>query len=67
PTPEAARELLEAVRRTTGLKGRPLFLPLRLALTGRDHGPDLATLLALLGRDECLGRLAAARRSLAAG
>ena len=36
----------------TGRKGRALFMPLRLALTGRDTGPELAGLLPLLGREE---------------
>jgi glutamyl-tRNA synthetase len=44
----------------TGRKGRALFLPLRLALTGRDHGPDMAALLPLIGRERALERLASA-------
>ncbi|MCF4126535.1 glutamate--tRNA ligase [Methylobacterium sp. SyP6R] len=47
----------EAVRTATGLKGKALFLPLRLALTGLDHGPDLAGLLPLIGRERALARL----------
>ncbi len=34
----------------TGRRGRALFLPLRLALTGEEHGPDLRALLPLIGR-----------------
>ena len=37
-----------AVRAATGRKGRGLFMPLRRALTGRDHGPDMARLMPLL-------------------
>jgi glutamyl-tRNA synthetase len=48
----------EAVRAQTGLKGRALFLPLRLALTGLDHGPELAALLPLIGPDRARARLA---------
>ena len=48
----------EAVKAETGLKGKALFLPLRLALTGLDHGPDLAGLLPLIGRARSLRRLA---------
>jgi len=44
----------------TGRKGRALFLPLRQALTGRDHGPDMAALLPLIGRERALERLASA-------
>lgn len=43
----------------TGRKGKPLFLPLRRALTGLEHGPDMAALLPLIGRDRALERLAA--------
>jgi glutamyl-tRNA synthetase len=41
----------------TGRKGKNLFLPLRLALTGRKDGPELKSLLPLIGRKECLARL----------
>ena len=47
----------EAVKSATGRKGKPLFMPLRLALTGLDHGPELAQLLPLIGRDRALERL----------
>jgi glutamyl-tRNA synthetase len=41
----------------TGRKGKALFQPLRQALTGRDHGPEMAALLPLIGRDAALARL----------
>lgn len=47
-----------AVKRATGRKGKELFLPLRLALTGRDHGPELKNLLPLIGRGRAMRRLA---------
>lgn len=37
-----------AMKAATGRKGRALFLPLRRALTGRDHGPDMAAFMPLL-------------------
>lgn len=46
-----------AVKRVTGRKGRELFHPLRLALTGREQGPELAALLPLIGRVRALDRL----------
>lgn len=46
-----------AVKACTGAKGRGLFMPLRLALTGLEHGPDLAGLLPLIGRERALARL----------
>lgn len=52
--------LTDALKELTGRKGRALFLPLRLALTGRDHGPDMAELLPLIGEPEARRRLAGA-------
>ncbi|MGN6376561.1 MAG: glutamate--tRNA ligase [Sphingomonas sp.] len=52
--------LTSRLKAETGRKGRTLFLPLRQALTGRDHGPDMAALLPLIGRDRALERLARA-------
>jgi glutamyl-tRNA synthetase len=46
-----------AVAAATGTKGRALFHPLRLALTGREHGPELKKLLPLIGRARALARL----------
>jgi glutamyl-tRNA synthetase len=47
----------EAVKAATGRKGKPLFMPLRLAITGLGHGPELAQLLPLIGRGSVLERL----------
>jgi glutamyl-tRNA synthetase len=49
--------LTGALKATTGRKGKTLFLPLRRALTGLDHGPDMAALLPLIGRERALARL----------
>jgi glutamyl-tRNA synthetase len=46
-----------ALKGATGRKGKALFLPLRMALTGRHDGPELKSLLVLLGRKACLDRL----------
>ncbi|UIJ73493.1 glutamate--tRNA ligase [Aurantimonas sp. HBX-1] len=46
-----------AVKEATGRKGKALFMPLRLAITGVDHGPELAALLPLIGRERLLARL----------
>ncbi len=51
--------LTERLKGETGRKRRALFLPLRRALTGLDHGPDMATLLPLIGRERALERLTA--------
>ena len=47
----------KAVAAETGAKGRGLFHPLRLALTGRGDGPELKKLLPLIGRAKALARL----------
>ncbi len=53
-------EWTTALKTTTGRKGRALFHPLRLALTGRETGPEMAALLPLIGRERATARLAAA-------
>lgn len=52
------RTLTGGLKDQTGRKGKQLFLPLRRALTGLDHGPDMSQLLPLIGREEALERLA---------
>jgi glutamyl-tRNA synthetase len=52
--------LTAALKEQTGRKGKPLFLPLRQALTGQDHGPEMAALLPLIGQAAALERLRAA-------
>jgi glutamyl-tRNA synthetase len=47
----------KAVGAATGAKGRALYHPLRLALTGRENGPELKTLLPLIGRARAEARL----------
>lgn len=51
------KALTGALKDATGRKGKALFLPLRQALTGMDHGPDMAALLPLIGREAALARL----------
>ncbi|MBS4045442.1 MAG: glutamate--tRNA ligase [Alphaproteobacteria bacterium] len=51
------KALTQAVAAKTGAKGKALFHPLRLALTGRDKGPEMAQLLPLIGRDRAVKRL----------
>ncbi|MCA0400506.1 MAG: glutamate--tRNA ligase [Proteobacteria bacterium] len=52
-----------ALQAATGRKGKALFMPLRLALTGRESGPELKAVLPLLGRSEVLARLSSVPRS----
>ena len=46
-----------AVKAETGVKGKALFQPLRLALTGKSHGPELKRLLPLIGEARARARL----------
>jgi len=48
---------IAALKTASGRKGRALFHPLRLALTGREDGPELKLLLPLIGRDRAEARL----------
>lgn len=50
--------LTAALKQETGRSGKTLFLPLRRALTGLDHGPDMKALLPLIGQDRARARLA---------
>ncbi|MBA3813797.1 MAG: glutamate--tRNA ligase [Alphaproteobacteria bacterium] len=52
---------MDAVKQDTGLKGKELFMPLRKALTGKEHGPELKDLILLMGRPKVLNRLQTAR------
>ena len=53
------RRWTDELKAATGRKGRQLFMPLRLALTGVSSGPELKQLLPLLGRSKTLARLSA--------
>ncbi len=46
-----------ALKEATGRKGKDLFMPLRLALTGRPHGPEMKQFLPLMSRDAVVARL----------
>jgi len=49
--------MIKAVQAETGARGKTLFMPIRVALTGQTHGPDLAGCIQVLGRDKTLRRL----------
>lgn len=53
-------EWTNALKAATGAKGKALFHPLRLALTGREAGPEMKALLPLIGRERTLARLGGA-------
>ncbi|GFN33395.1 glutamate--tRNA ligase [Paenibacillus xylaniclasticus] len=51
------KALIKAVQKETGCKGKQLFMPIRAALTGQTHGPDLNQTIALLGKQKVVDRL----------
>lgn len=56
-TPEQMAVLIKEVQKETGVKGKGLFMPIRVALTGQTHGRDLNQTIFLLGRDRVIDRL----------
>ena len=56
------RLLTTRLKDSTGKKGRDLFHPLRLAITGRDSGPEMAGLIERIGKEQVIRRLEAAAK-----
>ncbi|MFK2826820.1 glutamate--tRNA ligase [Bacillus sp. B190/17] len=51
------KQAMKAVQKETGHKGKKLFMPIRAAVTGQTHGPDLPKAIELLGREKVVERL----------
>ena len=49
--------ILDEIKKNSARKGKELFMPIRLALTGKEHGPELKHVINLLSRDEIITRL----------
>lgn len=60
-TEESWGAFAERVKAETGARGRALFHPLRLALTGREKGPEMAAIFPLIGAGRARARLNGAR------
>ncbi|MEM9014864.1 MAG: glutamate--tRNA ligase [Pseudomonadota bacterium] len=60
-TPDSWSAFTGAIKDATGAKGKKLFMPLRLALTGRGKGPEMDALFALIGRERAVARLSGKR------
>jgi len=56
-TEESAKELLKSIQKETGIKGKEFFMPVRFAITGENHGPELIKIIPLLSKDKILFRL----------
>ena len=52
------KELMSNTQKSSGKKGKELFMPIRAGLTGKLHGPELNCLVPLLGKEKTLKRLA---------
>jgi glutamyl-tRNA synthetase len=59
---EPWRSLTGELKTVSGKKGRELFHPLRLALTGKESGPEMAGIVARMGKDRAVQRLKAAAK-----
>ena len=51
------KALFKAVQKETKLGGKKVFMPVRVALTGNQHGPELAEMIPLLGKDRAAARI----------
>ena len=51
------RDWTDALKEKSGRKGKALFMPLRMAITGLEHGPEMAGMLRFIGREKTLARL----------
>jgi nondiscriminating glutamyl-tRNA synthetase len=56
--------VFKEIQLETGFKGKDLYMPIRTALTGEVHGPDMSLFLKVLGKDNVLARIAFARTLL---
>ncbi|MCA1032739.1 glutamate--tRNA ligase [Bacillus timonensis] len=54
---EAIKVAMKAVQKSTGQKGKNLFMPIRVATTGQTHGPDLPKAIHLLGKETIITRI----------
>jgi nondiscriminating glutamyl-tRNA synthetase len=54
---EDIREIGKTLQKATGAKGKALYMPVRIAVTGKLHGPELAKAIPILGPEECGARI----------
>lgn len=63
-TPETAKQMLKALTKELKLGGKKVYMPLRVALTGQTHGPELFYIIPILGKEKALARLASSQAKL---
>ena len=54
---EFAKGIMKSIQKSTGVKGKNLYMPTRIALTGNNHGPELVNIIYLLGKQNILNRI----------
>lgn len=54
---EYAKTFMKKIQKSTGIKGKNLFMPTRVAITGSEHGPEMVNILYLLGKDKIIKRV----------
>ena len=54
--PDSWDKWISNIKRHTNLRGKELFIPLRMAITGKDQGPELAKILPYINKDLLLSR-----------
>ena len=59
-TPGAVKTAIKSIMKETKLKGKFVFMPIRVAITGQMHGADLNYIVTLFGKDKTAARLEAA-------
>ena len=57
---EIFKQIMKKIQKSTGVKGKWLWMPVRVALTGQMHGPELPRVVELLGKEKCRRFLRAA-------
>ena len=56
-TPDDFKEIIKQVGKDTAVKGKELYFPVRAAVTGNIHGPDIATVVSIRGKDDVIDTL----------
>lgn len=57
----SVKALVKSVQKSTGIKGKNLFMCSRIAITGQEHGPDLMETISILGKDAVVKRMQAVK------
>ena len=54
---EGFKEIMKNVQNDTGIKGKDLWMPIRIAITGQSHGPELPMLIEYFGKEKVVARI----------